>query len=265
MQNSKCGAGGWAEDPRYRFSVRVPGDPPTNNRGEVAAVLLALQRAPMNEELYIYTDSTYVLNGLVKYHKTWEDQGWIYTENADIWQATLFLVRQRTAETYIEKVKAHDGIEGNEEADLAAKAALAKEVDPGWHTTVPPQWKEITMPNYKQILGVGLLIVGEDREARDVAATRLQRIVVSETAFAIYKLRNRQVIDETPMPPRRALSTWNVYMKERGIKEMNMIRLPENSGPERAKFRRGISATWEGLVEYDQARRKLLWVWRDHG
>lgn len=135
-----CASGVWSEDPTYRASFRPPGSPQSNNRGEIAAVVKALQMAPRNREVLIKTDSTYVLKTLDKGHKKMEDDGWLDTQNSDLIRAALYLVQIRTAEPYIQKVKAHSGIRGNEEADTLAKEGLEKEIDPSVIIIIPPNW-----------------------------------------------------------------------------------------------------------------------------
>ncbi|KAG9035866.1 hypothetical protein FS837_001804, partial [Tulasnella sp. UAMH 9824] len=135
-----CASGVWAEDPTYRASFRPPGSPQSNNRGEIAAVVKALQLAPQNRVVHIRTDSTYVLKTLDKGHKMMEDVGWLEIQNADLIGAALLLVRIRTAETYIQKVKAHSGLRGNEEADTLAQEGLEKEIDTSVIMIIPPNW-----------------------------------------------------------------------------------------------------------------------------
>ncbi|KAG8909675.1 hypothetical protein FRC01_006803, partial [Tulasnella sp. 417] len=123
-----CGAGVWSDHEEAIASFRVAGEPQTNNRGELAAVVWALNQVPANVELSILTDSMYVVNGLAHTHKEWEDNGWRG-------------VRVRTAETWLEKVPAHTGIYGNEQADLLAKEGSEKVTPEVIDTSVPAEWE----------------------------------------------------------------------------------------------------------------------------
>lgn len=141
LADAKCGLGVWSENADLRASLRVAGRPQTNNRGEIAAFVKALQMAPKNQTVCIKTDSTYVLNMMDGGHIKAEDMGWLGTPNSDLLQSALYLIRTRTAETYIQKVKAHSGVEGNEKADELAKASLRKEPDASTIINVPANWK----------------------------------------------------------------------------------------------------------------------------
>ncbi|KAG8967570.1 hypothetical protein FRC05_002003 [Tulasnella sp. 425] len=128
--DSKCGAGLWSPDPEY-----------VKSRGEIAATAIALNIAPTNKELLIMTDSTFVINALNGGYKKYEDMGWLGVTNADLIQRAIYLMRRRTAKTFIQKVKAHAGIPGNENADALAKAALHNETEDEISTRVPDSWK----------------------------------------------------------------------------------------------------------------------------
>ena len=48
----------------------------TNNRMELLAPIMALRKIKPNSEVTIYTDSTYVKNGITEWIKKWENNGW---------------------------------------------------------------------------------------------------------------------------------------------------------------------------------------------
>ena len=48
----------------------------TNNRMELMAPIMALKKIKINSEVIIYTDSTYVKNGITEWIKKWEKNGW---------------------------------------------------------------------------------------------------------------------------------------------------------------------------------------------
>lgn len=138
--NSSCGAGLWSTTQGLSGSYKIPGYPPSHNRGELAAVTLALEKAPINRRLLLRTDSTYTMSFLDGGYVKEEDRGWLDTPNADLMQCCLYLLRRRTAETLIQKVKAHSGDPGNEAADEATKAALALPEHHDLDLTVPEKW-----------------------------------------------------------------------------------------------------------------------------
>lgn len=156
-ENARCGAGIWeGVDHPNNLSIRVPGFPQSNNRGELAAFMKALETTPLWQPLLVKTDSEYVINGITTKYKEWEDTAWADVQHADIWKKTLYLVRRRTAATRIQKVKAHSGIVGNEGADdLADIGASQREFDT-LDLTVPKEWEivgaRLNKLTYQQML-----------------------------------------------------------------------------------------------------------------
>jgi ribonuclease HI len=62
----------------------------TNNRMELTAPIMALKKIKTNSEIVIYTDSTYVKNGITEWIKKWEKNGWKNAnrkpvKNKDLW------------------------------------------------------------------------------------------------------------------------------------------------------------------------------------
>ena len=62
----------------------------TNNRMELLAAIMALKKIKTNSEIVIYTDSTYVKNGITEWIKKWEKHGWKNAnrkpvKNKDLW------------------------------------------------------------------------------------------------------------------------------------------------------------------------------------
>ena len=95
--------------------------------GEVAAIIAAVQAVPPFCPLAITSDSKYAINGLTTHLQTWENCGWIGTQNAQPFRAAAFNLRQRTATTTFKWVKGHSGNEGNEGSDILAKAGSEKD------------------------------------------------------------------------------------------------------------------------------------------
>ncbi|KIO19588.1 hypothetical protein M407DRAFT_82620 [Tulasnella calospora MUT 4182] len=326
-----------------------------------------------------------------------EDMGWLGVPNSDLLQSALYLIRTRTAETYVQKVKAHSGVEGNKKADELAKASLEKEPDASTVINVPVNWKyngarlakmnfnslyrwinyledkgpttrapqivewlledfaawggrkhtpeslwnsirnspfrrEVTdfywqalhgrtvcgpyfchwggeweerqfcscgemetlqhilngcddrewvtkawreavnilgelkaagqeaflIPSYEQAMTIGLT------SRKKKGAERLIKIVISETAFAIWKHRNAVVIRNEAVNGARAASTVRDVILRRAQVDLNTTRLPEFRS--RRHLRRQIAkitATWENL--FREVPGPLRWIPSDHG
>ena len=62
----------------------------TNNRMELMAPIMALKKIKSKSDITIYTDSTYVKNGITEWIKKWENNGWQGAKkkpvkNKDLW------------------------------------------------------------------------------------------------------------------------------------------------------------------------------------
>ena len=127
-ENAMCGSGVWIEENHpLNKAIRVPGPAQSNQVGELAAVIAAADTLPNYCKLTIVTDSEYVIEGLTSHLSKWEDLGWIGIKNADLFKRAAYLLKKRTALTYFEWVKGHQGIQGNEESDKLAKEGASKD------------------------------------------------------------------------------------------------------------------------------------------
>ena len=124
-EEARAGSGVWyGPDDTRNLAVRVPGIRQTNQIGELLAILLAVKNTPGNQPLRIKTDSRFAMDGLTKFAPEWEAKDWIGVTHGRIFKCTTAWLRARTANTTLEWVKGHAGIEGNECADqLAAEGA----------------------------------------------------------------------------------------------------------------------------------------------
>ncbi|KAJ7572775.1 hypothetical protein C8J56DRAFT_719621, partial [Mycena floridula] len=95
----------------------------------ILAVKAATEEALEHRHLEINSDSRYAINGLTKYRHKWEDNGFIGTSNAKLFQVTIARLRERHAKTTLRWVKGHDGIAGNEEADRLAGQGARKDTE----------------------------------------------------------------------------------------------------------------------------------------
>lgn len=100
----------------------------TNNRMELMAAIKALQYFPSGTAITLYTDSTYVKNGVTEWIEGWRQNGWKTAakkpvKNRDLWEPLDRLSQER--EVIWKWVKGHAGHDGNEEADRLAREGMA--------------------------------------------------------------------------------------------------------------------------------------------
>jgi ribonuclease HI/exonuclease III len=138
---AKCGSGVWfGEGDSRNKSVRPPTKEQTNQTGEIAAIILAVQSVPPFTPLKIKSDSLTTIEGLTSHLPTWEDRGWIGVENSELLKVAAYNLRNRSAPTTFQWVKGHAGILGNEGADaLAGEAAERDDVDE-MDLKIPPEY-----------------------------------------------------------------------------------------------------------------------------
>jgi ribonuclease HI/exonuclease III len=140
-QNARCGSGIWLEPNHVNNkAMRVPGSQQSNQVGELAAVLAAIEMTPKNQPLKIITDSKYVIEGLTTHLQTWEDNGWIGVKNAPLFKKAAYLLKRRTAETAFQWVKGHNGDLGNEESDRLAREGANKHAPDPIDMSIPKEF-----------------------------------------------------------------------------------------------------------------------------
>ena len=125
--NARCGSGIWiSPNHAQNTAIRVPGPQQSNQVGELAAIIVAVDSFPRFWPLTIISDSKYAIDGLTTHLHTWEDNGWIGVKNATLFKKAAFLLRRRIATTDFKWTKGHNGTLGNEQSDLLAKAGANK-------------------------------------------------------------------------------------------------------------------------------------------
>ena len=98
----------------------------TNNRMELLAAIMSLKKIKTNSEVVIFTDSTYVKNGITEWMKNWKKNGWKNSnkkpiKNKDLWIKLDKLCQSNSVSWKC--VKGHSTNEFNNLADeLATKA-----------------------------------------------------------------------------------------------------------------------------------------------
>jgi ribonuclease HI len=126
------GPGGWGAVLRYgRHEKELYGSESaqtTNNRMELMAPIRALESLTRPSTVLVYTDSTYVRNGVMTWLPRWKSNGWLTSsrepvKNADLWQRLEAAIAPHQVEWHW--VKGHAGHPENERADrLAVKGSL---------------------------------------------------------------------------------------------------------------------------------------------
>lgn len=131
------GPGGWAfilRDVRTKKELTGSGGEAesTNNRMEMQAVIEGLRSLKRKCHVDLYSDSSYVLQGLKSWVKGWKKNGWMRKEggkkkpvkNVELWKELDQLTSQHEVNYY--HVKGHSGHPENERCDEMAVEASMK-------------------------------------------------------------------------------------------------------------------------------------------
>jgi len=125
------GPGGWGAVLRYgaREKDLCGGEatPTTNNRMELMAPIRALESLSRPASVVLYTDSTYVRDGITRWMPKWKSNGWQTSarqpvKNVDLWQRLDAAVSRHEVRWLW--VKGHAGHPENERADRLAAQGL---------------------------------------------------------------------------------------------------------------------------------------------
>jgi ribonuclease HI len=138
------GPGGWGVVLRYgAHEKEIYGGEAaetTNNRMELTAPIEALESLKRPVVVKLYTDSTYVRNGITQWVARWKKNGWQTSgktpvKNADLWQRLEAAAARHEVEWLW--VKGHAGHPDNERADRLAVKGLEEIVGTA---VVQPSW-----------------------------------------------------------------------------------------------------------------------------
>ena len=99
----------------------------TNNRMELTAVIRALESLTRPSDVDLYTDSTYVKNGIETWIHEWKKNGWKTSDrkavkNADLWRELEALADRHTIRWHW--VRGHADDPGNLRADALANRGV---------------------------------------------------------------------------------------------------------------------------------------------
>jgi ribonuclease HI len=125
------GPGGWGAILRYRDTeMELSGaeSATTNNRMEMNAAIAALEALTRPSRVRLYTDSTYLRDGITRWIHAWKARGWKTADkkpvkNVDLWQRLEAVLVRHDVDWHW--VRGHSGHEENERADALARQALA--------------------------------------------------------------------------------------------------------------------------------------------
>ena len=99
----------------------------TNNRMELMAAIVSLEALKRPCQIDLYTDSSYVKDGITQWIKRWRQNGWRTAakkpvKNAELWQQLDAALAQHDIEWHW--VKGHAGHPENERADELARQGM---------------------------------------------------------------------------------------------------------------------------------------------
>jgi ribonuclease HI len=126
------GPGGWGAILRFKgVEKEMSGGAPetTNNRMEMMAAISALEALKRPCVIDIYTDSSYVRDGITKWIFGWQKRGWKTADkkpvkNVELWQRLLKALEPHQVEWHW--VKGHAGHPENERCDELARQAVPR-------------------------------------------------------------------------------------------------------------------------------------------
>ncbi len=124
------GPGGWGALLHWNGNEReLSGgeDHTTNNRMEMQAAIEALKALKQPCRIDLYTDSTYVRDGITKWLDGWKARGWKTAAKKPVKNADLWMELEEAAARHDVTwhwIKGHAGHDGNERADELARQGM---------------------------------------------------------------------------------------------------------------------------------------------
>jgi len=125
------GPGGWAaiilDEEKNQINISGKEKSTTNNRMELMASIMALKKVKRSSEIVVYTDSTYLKNGITLWIKNWKKNGWKNANKKSVKNKDLWILLNKISEKHSinwKWVKAHAGNTYNDLADKLATEAI---------------------------------------------------------------------------------------------------------------------------------------------
>ena len=121
------GPGGWGavilDEREKQNNISGKVKETTNNRMELMAPIMSLKKIKSRSDITIFTDSTYVKNGITEWIKKWEKNGWKNSnkkpvKNKDLWIKLNNLCQKN--KVIWKWVKGHSNNKYNNLADILA-------------------------------------------------------------------------------------------------------------------------------------------------
>ena len=121
------GPGGWGavifDENKKQINISGKEIMTTNNRMELLAPIMAIKRIKEKSEITVYTDSTYLKNGITDWIKKWEKNGWKNSSNQPIKNKDLWLELNKLSSEHKVSWNWVEGHSNNEFNNLADKLA----------------------------------------------------------------------------------------------------------------------------------------------
>jgi ribonuclease HI len=190
------GRGGWAAiviDGSHHTEYSGADTHTTNNRMELQAAITGLQQAPAQRALRVITDSQYLINGITKWVKGWQKNGWKTregqpVENRDLWE---LLITVNGPHVSWQHVKGHTGHPLNERANTLAQqqagSGSGSPLSTPAHASTQTTIHTIGFPCYLSLIGSNL--------QRHATWESCQRTVHGVSGAKFKKVANQQQLD----------------------------------------------------------------------
>jgi ribonuclease HI len=165
------GPGGWGAVLLFpgRDPVELSGGKPeaTNNRMELVAAIEALGSLGPSHQVELYTDSTYLRQGITEWLPTWVANGWKtagkkQVKNRDLWEELSRILASHEVSWHW--TKGHAGDRWNEAADRLASAAIPRAELPIDDAKAVHLFTAVAYSGKKKIGGWGVVLRFADEE-----------------------------------------------------------------------------------------------------
>lgn len=125
------GPGGWGavifDNDNNQTNISGKEKNTTNNRMEILAAIMALKKIKSNSQITIYTDSTYVKNGITEWMFNWKKNDWKTASKKPVKNKDLWIKLEKLCEknkVSWKWVKGHATNKYNNLADQLATSAI---------------------------------------------------------------------------------------------------------------------------------------------